>query len=205
VTGTSGTLTHSAVISFTVIAASGGAVLVNMASAFNVYAIVSDGSVFTNGGIDQGGTNGMGEAYSATLLGTQKSVGGTTFYFGPPNVTNGASSQQVGLPAGQFSTLRLLATGVNGNQPGQTFVVTYVDGTSSTFTQSLSDWFTPQSFPGETKAVTMAYRDASIGVKDNRTFQLYGYSFALTKGEQVASITLPNNPNVVVLAMTLVP
>ena len=50
----------------------------------------------------------------------------------------------------------LLATGVNGNQPDQTFVVTYVDGSTTTITQSLSDWFTPQSYPGEAVAVATA-------------------------------------------------
>jgi hypothetical protein len=52
-----------------------------------------------------------------------------------------------------------------------------MDGTTSAFVQSLSDWFAPQSFAGESKAVSMAYRDNSAGVKDNRTFLLYEYSF----------------------------
>jgi hypothetical protein len=205
VTGTSGTLTHTLNIAVTVVAASAGGTLVNLSSAFNVTGIVTDNSTFTNGGLDAGGTNGMGEAYSATLLGTQKTVGGATFYFGAPNVPNSVTSQQIGLSGGPYSTLRMLATGVNGNQLAQTFTVTYVDGTTSTFTQSLSDWFTPQNFPGETKGISMAYRDNSLGQKDNRTFLLYEYTFALTKGEQVSSITLPSNSNVVVLAMTLMP
>jgi hypothetical protein len=32
---------------------------------------------------------------------------------------------------------------------------------------------------------------------------LYGYSFSLNAGKKVSSITLPNNRNVVVLAMSL--
>jgi hypothetical protein len=188
-----------------VVAAAVSATLVNLSSAFNVIGIVTDGSTFANGGLDAGGTNGMGEAYSATLLGTQKTVGGAAFDFGASNAPNAVTSQQVALSGGPFSTLRMLGTGVNGNQLAQTFTVTYVDGTTSTFTRSLSDWFTPQNFSGETKAITMAYRDNSLGQQDNRTFLLYEYTFTLTKGEQVSSITLPNNPNVVVLAMTLMP
>ena len=38
--------------------------------------------------------------------------------------------------------MNLLATAVNGNQANQTFIVTYTDGTTSSFTQSVSDWFT---------------------------------------------------------------
>jgi hypothetical protein len=202
VTGSSGTLSHTTTIGLTVIAPSAGATLVNLASAFNVSAIVTDGTAFTTGGLD-GGSNGVGEAYSANLLGAQKTVSGTTFYFGPANAPDAVSSSTVLLPTGQFSTLQLLATAVNGNQQSQTFTVTYTDGTTSSFRQSLSDWFTPQSFAGESKAVTMAYRDTSSGAKDNRTFLLYGYSFALTGGKQVSSIALPNNRNVVVLAMSL--
>jgi hypothetical protein len=202
VTASSGTLTHTATINLTVIAPSAGATLVNLASAFNVSGIVTDGTAFATGGLD-GGSNGIGEAYSANLLGAQKTVNGTTFYFGPANAPDAVSSSTVLLPPGQFSTLQLLATAVNGSQPSQRFTVTYADGTTSSFMQSLSDWFTPQSFAGESKAVTMAYRDTSSGVKDNRTFLLYGYSFSLSAGKQVSSITLPNNRNVVILAMSL--
>jgi len=99
----------------------------------------------------------------------------------------------------------MLATGVNGNQASQTFTVTYTDGTTSTFTQSLSDWFSPQSYAGESQAATMAYRNTGAGGKDDRTFYLYEYSFALNATKTVSSITLPGNNNVVVLAMTLTP
>ena len=51
----------------------------------------------------------------------------------------------------------------------------------------------------------MAYRDLSGGTADNRTFHLYGYSLALNGAKTVSSITLPNNANVVVLAMTVTP
>jgi hypothetical protein len=83
------------------------------------------------------------------------------------------------------------------------FKVTYTDGTTSVFTQNLSDWFTPQNFSGETKALTMAYRDNGQGQRDNRTFYLYEYKLTLTATKTVATITLPNNRNVVVLAASL--
>ena len=54
-----------------------------------------------------------------------------------------------------------------------------------------------------TKALTMAYRDTGTGLLDNRTFYLYEYSIALNSTKTVASVTLPNNRNVVVLAATL--
>jgi len=202
VTGTSGSLSHTTTISLTVIATSAETVLVSLASISNVTARVSDGATFAPVGLD-GGLNGSGTAYSANLTGGQQTLGGTTLYFGTADAPNAASGKIVPLPAGQFSTIKLLATGVNGSQTAQTFVVTYTDGTTSSFVQSLSDWFTPQSFPGESNVLTMPYRDTSSGARDNRTFLLYGYAFNLNGAKKVSSIALPGNRNVVVLAISL--
>ncbi len=108
------------------------------------------------------------------------------------------------MPAGPFTTLELLATGVNGNQPNQTFTVRYTNGTPQTFSQGISDWYTPQHYAGESVALTMPYRDRSNGTTDNRDFNLYQYSFALNPAYPITSITLPNNGNVEVLAITAV-
>jgi alpha-mannosidase len=97
-----------------------------------------------------------------------------------------------------------LATGVNGNQPDQTFTVTYTDGTTQTFTQSLSDWFTPQGFSGESVAATMPYRNTADGGMDNRDFNVFDYSLALDSSKTLQSIMLPDNANVQLLAITLV-
>ena len=69
-----------------------------------------------------------------------------------------ALGQTISLPAGQFSTLTFLDTGVNGPQPGQTFTVNYTDGSSDTFTRDLSNWLGPQGYGGETIA-TVAFVD----------------------------------------------
>jgi hypothetical protein len=49
----------------------------------------------------------------------------------------------------------------------------------------------------------MAYRLTASGATDNRTFYLYGYSFAIDSSKTVQSITLPHNRNVVVLAVAV--
>jgi alpha-mannosidase len=89
------------------------------------------------------------------------------------------------------------------SQPSQTFVVTYTDGTTTTLTQSLSDWFTLDNFPGESIARTESYRLNPDGSIDNETFYVYGYSFAIDATKTVKSLTLPNNVSVVVLAVSL--
>jgi hypothetical protein len=51
----------------------------------------------------------------------------------------------------------------------------------------------------------MAYRNYEDGTEDQRTFNLYAYKFVLKPSKTVLSITLPNDPDVVVLAATLLP
>jgi hypothetical protein len=162
-------------------------VAVPAATAYNVFGIYTDGSTFPQ----TGGLDDDGNAYSATELGTSATWNGITYTFGPTNAEDAWQNTIITLPAGQYSTLTFLGNAVNGNLPSQTFIVTYTDGTTSTFTQSVSDWFTPQDYMGETTVVTTAYRNEYNGTKDNRTFDLYGYSFAINASKTVKSLTLP--------------
>ncbi len=157
ITGTSGSLQHSTTTTLVVNGGSNSSTTqVNLSSFYNRTGIVTDGTTFSaTGGLDL-----AGNAYSAALLGSTGS-----FQVGPANAPDSVSSATIALPAGQYSTLAMLATGVNGDQIAQTFTVTYTDGTTSVATQSLSDWFTPQAYPGESKAVTMSYRDESSGAQ----------------------------------------
>jgi hypothetical protein len=181
--------------------ASTNSTAVNLASFYNVNGIYTDGSTFSS----SGGIDGVGNAYSATALGTTQTWNGATFTFGAPNAVDAVAGQTVTLPPGNFSRINLLATGVEGNQTSQSFKVTYADGTSTTFTQNLSDWSSPQNYTGESTAVSMSYRNEFNGTKDNRTFHLYGYSFTLNNAKSVRSIQLPANRNVVVFGAALVP
>jgi hypothetical protein len=205
VTGTSGTIQQTLALTLAVSAAvgtTGTGTPVDLSSDFTLSGIYTDGTTYTTGGLD-----GLGYSYSANLLTPSRVFNGVLLNFGPANAPDAVSAagQSLSLPAGQFSTLMLLATAVQGNQASQIFTVNYTDGTTSQFTQSLSDWFTPQNFPHESEGVAMAYRNFDNGTKDKRTFNLYAYHFALNKTKTVESVTLPNNGDVMVLAATLVP
>ena len=150
-----------------------------------------------------GGLDGNGYAYAEALLGTSITWNGNTYSLLGANIADAVSNKTITLPVGNYSMISLLGTAVNGNQPNQTFIVNYTDGTSSTFTQSLSDWATPQSYSGESQVLQMAYRIAPSGSLSNYTFYLYGYSFALNPAKTVASIVLPANKHVVLLAIDL--
>jgi hypothetical protein len=176
-----------------------------LSSYYNRAGLYTDGTTFTNP--PTGGADGNGYAYSASTLGGSQTWSNTVFNFGPANATNVISSagQIISLPAGNYSALRMIGSGVNGSQASQSFLVTYTDATTATFTQGFSDWFSPQNYSGESKAIVMGYRNTSGGGADNRTFYLYGYSFSLNSGKTIQSVRLPSNANVIIAAISLVP
>jgi hypothetical protein len=163
-----------------------------------MYGIARDGSVPQGGGFDHGGHD-----YSTNLLGSSITWNGSTFWFGPPGTENAVSSTTITLPVGHYTNVNLLGAAVNGNQPNQVFTVTYTDGSTQTFTQSMSDWFIAHTYPGETVVKTMAYRLDRDGAQQPGPVYLYGYSFAIDSSKSVKSITLPPNGNVVILAVDM--
>ncbi|MFZ0732166.1 MAG: S53 family serine peptidase [Candidatus Sulfotelmatobacter sp.] len=193
-------------------AVSGGAgTPVDLSSAYNLYAFYDDAnenSITATNSLD-----GVGYAYSANILNLGANIGGSQFTFGPANQPDAiyGTGTSITLPSGYYTSLQMLATGIEGNQASKTVTVTYADSTTSTFTQSFSDWcsalngngcVSTGSNPGESVAIAMPYRDSAAG-PDNRVFYLYHYSFLLNTNKAVQSVTLPNTRDVVVLAMTL--
>ncbi len=173
---------------------------------YNRAGITSDGTAFTNP--PTGGVDGDGNAYSGTLLGPTHTWTNTLFEFGSQDETNVISceGEVVALLPGNYSKLRMIAAAVNGSQSSKSFMVTYADGSTTTFIQSFSDWSTPAVFSGETKAIPMSYRNSSDGSSSqNSTFYLYGYTFVLSPTKQAVSITLPTDKNLIIAAMTEVP
>jgi hypothetical protein len=181
-------------------------VTVSLSSFYNRAGLYKDGVTYTNPAT--GGIDGGGYSLSGTMLGGSQIWSNTVFSFGPINATNviSCTNQTIPLPAGNFSRLRMLGTGVNGNQPSLSFVVTYTDLTTATFVQGLSDWFGPQNYAGEAKAFPMGYRNQANGSStENNTLYLYGYSFNLSPAKTVQSIRLPSSPNAIIAAISLMP
>ena len=224
VTGTSGSVSPLnapyTILSVSAATGTGGSgTPVDLSSSYNLPGIYTDGITFGTG------MDGAGFGYSSNLLTPNRILNGVQFNFGPANTKNcgtspacsndvvSAAGQVISLPAGQFTTLQLMATGIDGPVLSQTFTVTYSDNTTSTFTQNFSDWCScsgstpgPGQQPGESYAVVMPYRDGANGAPDQRVFNLYAYTFVLNSGKTVKSLTLPAQPKngaVVVLAATL--
>jgi alpha-mannosidase len=201
ITGTSGNITHSVTGTVTVTPVLTGTVPVDLSSAYNITGIYNDGASFA----PDASLDGDGFSFSEQQIGHEQVGDGVVFRLGPAGVPDAVSGKTVTLPSGKFTSLKILALGVNGEQEMQTFTITYADGTSSSFTQSLSDWASPSNFIGESAAVSLSYRLTSDGSKDTRTFYAYAYSFNVDSNKVVRSISLPSNRDVLIFAMTLVP
>jgi hypothetical protein len=177
---------------------------VDLTSSFNVAAISSDGNTASNALYSQGTTP---YTYPASALGNGVTWNGATFILGQPDVNDAVSSATVPLPAGQFGRLDVLASRVYGSSASETFTVTYTDGTTSTFTQGMHDWWTnvgnTPNYPGEAPAVWLSYLHDGAAGRANNPVVVYGYSFALNASKTVKSVTLPADPDVGVLAMNL--
>jgi serine/threonine protein kinase len=173
---------------------------VNLSADYNVTGIYTEGTAFPS----DASPDHVGNAFPAEVLNAAKDWDGVSFSLGPANAPDAVTSRTISLPAGKFEGLKMLAIGVNGDQESQVFTVTYSDGTSTDFPQSLSDWYTPENFSGESDAVVTPYRLTGSSERDDRTFHLYGYSFALDKKKTVRSFILPSNSSVVVFGLTLV-
>ena len=186
----------------------GGPVTVSLSSVANVAALSNQGTNPSNGGVDT-----SGYAFDANLVGSSLTWNGITYSLGSGGCTCATANTTVALPAGNFNTLNMLATSVYSGGIGQTVVVTYTDGTTTSFSQSFSDWGIPSSYTGETIVQSSAYRITSYGSSAGATqanpnnpatgWNIYGYSLALNAAKTVKSVTLPATRNVVVMGISL--
>ena len=163
--------------------------------------VYADGATFgESGGFDDGGA-----AYSGALLKSSLTTRGVTFQLGAagsPSIMS-AQGQMVKLDGHAHKSLWILAASVDGGQRDQTLSVGYSDGSKINFAQNFSDWFEPEDFPGEVRALRMAYRVMGTGKQDPRPFYVYAYGFALDGSKSAQSLTLPNDPNIRILAVSL--
>ncbi len=201
IAGLSGDRSHSVSAVLRVTPVLSGTVPVDLSSVFNVTGIYTDGSKFAPSASLDGG----GYALSSQTLEPNPVGADVVFRLGPPNAPDAVTSATILLPKGKFSSVKVLALGVDGDQEQQAFSVQYADGTDASFVQSLSDWSGGGDLPGESVAVQTPYRLVADGSKDGNPFNIFAYSFALNGAKDVRSLTLPGNRDVLVLAVTLVP
>ncbi len=179
----------------------GSSVPVDLSAFFGTAGIFSGGTAAP----ETGGVDGEGNGYPAASLGATQTLKGVQFTLGRADAPDliACHGQVIPLPTGSHASLWLLGSAVEGSQMAQTFTVTYTDGTAGALVQNMSDWFLPSGFPGEVRAVKTPYRLTARGAKDPRSFYVYGYGFKVDGTKTVKSLTLPDNENVKLFAVSL--
>ncbi|MER7837896.1 lectin [Streptomyces sp. NPDC096040] len=167
--------------------------------------VYPDGSSFS-GGIDGGGWAFSQNALSAAGVtsGSTLTVDGISYAW--PTVTSGQpdnlemAGQTIPMPAGTSgASLGLLGAATNAPTNGKgvsgTLTVTYTDGTTAQATVGFPDWTLngggSKPLPGDTTAVTTAYRNTGSGGRDNVKTYVFATKVPLDPSKQVASVTLP--------------
>jgi hypothetical protein len=150
--------------------------------------------------------DGVGDAFTSNV-GTSVFANYHSYQLGSTqsgamNVLQGGSQVSVALPNSSYQELHILATAVNGNQTNQPFTLTYTDNSTVTKNISFSDWFASSPQPDERFAIA---QDTRWGPSSTQygNIHLFDYTIVLNSSKAVKSLTLPNNPNVIVMALTL--
>jgi beta-glucosidase len=167
---------------------------------------VSDDSNPAAGNFDGSGFSFSAQALASVGVTPGGSVKSSGFSFTWPNVPAGQPdnvtlSGQVVQMSGSGSQLAFLGAGAFGTQTGQA-TVTYTDGSTSTGTITLSDWYADAADPGDSLAVTAPYWNIPAGstLPRNHAVSLYATSVPLSAGKTVARVAFPSNPDMHVFA-----
>jgi len=157
-------------------------------------------------GAGAGELDGAGSAFAAQALQAPLYAGLHRFTLGP--LTDGSTNvvaargQIVNLPATPTGAVELLVLAVNGTQTG-TFRVAYRDGSSGTFTRSVSDWWASDLQADEDFAVAAPFF-WKAGGRQYGNLHAFVHVLPLDPSKVPSQLTLPSNSEIKVLAATAV-
>jgi hypothetical protein len=166
----------------------------------------TDGTA-TTGSTAAGNFDGAGWSYDAALLPAAGPVtwGGVTYSAPDPAGTAlsfvRSRGQELRVPAGRREAVRLVLAAHHGPVPGRV-VITYADGSTSSVPVTVSDWCAAPS-SGSPALLSMPHRiKAGQGV-DGPAVSLFGATLAVDRTKEIRSVTLPEDPRILVYALTL--
>jgi alpha-mannosidase len=154
-----------------------------------------------------GNYDGASATYPADSVITNPSYDGIPYQLGP--LTNGSNNaikgtgQTITLTQGVYSSIRFLGSGTNGDKTG-TFRITYTDNSYTDVSVTQLDWRTSASVSGEKVVETMTHKHTPTGDSTVKNTYIFAYYLTPTAGKTVKSLSLPNDANIHVLAITLV-
>ncbi len=119
---------------------------------------------------------------------------------GLPNVIS-CTGQTLTLPGGKYRALHLLAASGGGSPINADFSLQY-DKEAQPLSVMVADWGAMPTGAGATPAFTAPYRHTPAGFKP-LPVTLGDYALPLETGKKLAGLTLPNEPNLKIVAVTL--
>jgi FG-GAP-like repeat/Bacterial Ig-like domain (group 3) len=169
----------------------------------------TDGTPYNQPGLDNiSGDPYNGDTYSYKLLGNGSvNYGGTTYTLGQPTVPNSITNGAVyTLPSpGKYANVYLIGTATTTGQTKQPFILTYSTGSPVTETLDMSSWAKSAGYADETIVAATAYANTQGGgqvpAPAGGAFNLYGYQLTADPTRTLVSVSVPNNRNVVIMAL----
>ena len=168
---------------------------------------ISDDANPTGANFDGGGYSYSAQALASVGVTPGNPVGTTGFTW--PNAPvatpdNVVTSGQSVVVSGSGSTLGLLGTGTFGTQSGQV-TVTYTDGSTSTGTLTLPDWYANAATTGNTLVATTPHWNVppTNTLDPNHQVSIYDTTIPLTADKTVAAVTLPSNSDLHLFAINI--
>jgi beta-glucosidase len=150
-----------------------------------------------DGNYDGGGYSYDSDALPAAGLapGATVTAQGVSFSwpsYAPGSFDNVRASGQTIAVSGSGTSLGFLGAGADGTQSG-TVTINYTDGTSSTATLSLADWYADSAATGGTIVATVPWNEATGSTLGAHQVSVYSAVLPLDAGKTVASVTLPED------------
>jgi beta-glucosidase len=167
---------------------------------------ISDDSNPAAANFDGGGYSYSAQALASVGITPGATVKGGGFSFTWPNAQPGqpdnvTTSGQVVNVTGTGSQLAFLGAGAFGTQTGPV-TVTYTDGSTSTGTLTLPDWYADAAVTGSQLVATAPHWNIPAGstLDPNHPVSVYLTTVPLTAGKTVAYVTLPSDSNMHIFA-----
>ncbi|HEY4464733.1 MAG TPA: glycoside hydrolase family 3 C-terminal domain-containing protein [Streptosporangiaceae bacterium] len=177
----------------------------SLSAAYNNTA-VSDDSNPAAANFDGGGYSYSAQALATVGITPGATVKGGGFSFTWPNAQPGqadnvTTSGQVVNVTGTGSQLAFLGAGAFGTQTG-TVTVTYTDGSTSTGTLTMPDWYADAAVTGSQLVATAPHWNIPAGstLPPDHPVSVYLTAVPLTAGKTVAYVTLPSNSGLHIFA-----
>ena len=172
--------------------------------------------ITTAGSSAEGGLDSSHQSYSSASVGGTVDWDSAPFHFASANADNvvAAEGQTLSFSGSGYSAIEILGAATGGANQGGVFTVNYSGSAYDQDTLGFSDWGSGYNgagttAPGEAIVLDMSYLNTYTGGTEVQTTTgagtyLYGYIIPINPAKLLTGLTLPDNPNIKIVAIDLV-